>query len=71
MEGTLGLRPSPTALQGLRLIVLSQVRRDSGPAWEEKLLLIFRVGSSLYVKCILYKPTAGNQFSSIVYTQYS
>ena len=38
MEATLGLRAPPTALQGLRSIVLSQVRRDSGPAWEEKLL---------------------------------
>ena len=40
MEATLGLRASPTALT-----VLSQVRRDSGPAWEEKLLL-FRAWES-------------------------
>ena len=43
MEGTLGLRVSPTVLQGLRLIVLSQVHQDSGPAWEGKLLLIIHV----------------------------
>ena len=34
MEAALGLRASPTALQGGRSTVLSQVRRDSGPAWE-------------------------------------
>ena len=38
MEAALGLRAPPTALKGLRLIVLSRVRRDSGPAWKEKLL---------------------------------
>jgi|SouAtlMetagenome_1021521.scaffolds.fasta_scaffold56710_1 hypothetical protein len=49
MEGTLGLRPPPTALQGLRLIVLSQVRRDSGPAWEE---IASTWESSLAVLCV-------------------
>ena len=35
MEAALGLRAPPTALQGLRLIVLSRVRGGSGPALEE------------------------------------
>ena len=49
MEGTLGLRASPTALQGLRLIFPSQVRLDSGPAWEEKL---FPQGGAVQLYCV-------------------